>query len=95
MEISAIYENGTIRPTQLLNLKHNIVNVIVVVPDEEVESTSVKHFDPLNKVKDKSIKQMIISMRKIRGYKKTYVNHGLTDNELFVEGLKKSGKYGL
>jgi predicted DNA-binding antitoxin AbrB/MazE fold protein len=95
MEIAAIYENGMIRPTQLLRLKHNIVKVTLVVPDEEIESTLVKNLDPLNKVKDKSIKQMIISMRNIRGTKTNSVNHGLTDNELFVEGLKKSGKYRL
>lgn len=93
MEIAAVYENGTIRPTQFVQLKHDIVNVIVVVPDEEVKSTSVRNFDPLDKVKDESIKQMIISMRNIRGT--NHVNHGLTDNELFLEGLKQSGKYGL
>ena len=95
MEIAAIYENGMIRLTQVLNLKHNIVNVIIIVPDEEIKSTLVKNIDPLNKIKDKSIKQMIISMRNIRGTKTNSVNHGLTDNELFVEGLKKSGRYGL
>jgi len=69
----------------LLNLKHNRVNVIVVVPDEEI-------FDPLDQIQNQSIKQMIISMRKIRGTKINEVHHKLTDNELFIEGLKKSGK---
>lgn len=88
MEIAAVYENGMIRPTQLLNLKHKRVNVIVVVPDEEI-------FDPLDKIQNQSIRQMILSMRKIRGTKIHDVNHRLTDNELFIEGLTQSGKYGL
>ena len=83
MEIAAVYENGMIRPTQLLNLKHKRVNVIIVVPDEEI-------FDPLDQIKNQSIKQMIISMRKIRGTKINKVNHRLRDEELFLEGLKKS-----
>jgi predicted DNA-binding antitoxin AbrB/MazE fold protein len=60
MEIAVIYENGIIRPTQLLNLKHKRVNVTIVVPDEEI-------FDPLDQIEDKSIKQMILAMREIRG----------------------------
>jgi predicted DNA-binding antitoxin AbrB/MazE fold protein len=86
MEIAAVYENGIIRPNQLLNLKHKRVNVIIVVPDEEI-------FDPLDQIQDQSIKQMILSMRKIRGTKINKANHGLTDEELLVEGLEKSGKY--
>jgi len=88
MEIAAVYENGMIHPIQLLNLKHKRVNVIVVVPDEEI-------LDPLDKIENQSIRQMIISMRKIRGTKINNVNHELTDNELFLEGLTQTGKYGL
>lgn len=95
MEIAAVYENGTIRFTQFVQLKHDVVNVMVVVPDEEIASNSSQNQDALDDVKDQSIKQMIMSMRQIRGTKMNEVNHRLTDNALFIEGLRKSEKYGL
>ena len=95
MKIAAIYENDKIRPIQFVQFKKNIVNLTIVVPDEEVESMPVGNFDSLDNVKDESIKQMIVSMRNIRGIKTKAINHELTDNELFAEGLKESGKYGV
>ena len=95
MKIAAIYENDKIRPIQFVQFKKNIVDLTIVVPDEEVESMPVGNFDSLDNVKDESIKQMIVSMRNIRGIKTKAINHALTDNELFAEGLKESGKYDL
>jgi hypothetical protein len=59
MEITAVYENSIIRFTQFVQLKHNIVNVMVVVPNEEVESNLNQNRDALDDVKDQSLKQMI------------------------------------
>ncbi|KOR32140.1 hypothetical protein TI05_09145 [Achromatium sp. WMS3] len=58
-------------------------------------SNETKLIDPLDKIQDQSIKDMIISMRKIRGTQLNKLDHNLTDQALFLEGLKQSGKYNL
>ncbi|OQY53671.1 MAG: hypothetical protein B6247_14205 [Candidatus Parabeggiatoa sp. nov. 2] len=93
MNVEVRWQNGALIPLYPIQFRQ-----VIIVPDEEIEQVLVETSDPLESVKDESLKQMIMKMRRIRGPKKPQKNdfhHGLTDNELFAEGLKKSGKYDL
>ncbi|RKZ53519.1 MAG: hypothetical protein DRR08_27300 [Candidatus Parabeggiatoa sp. nov. 2] len=96
MNVEVRWQNGALIPLYPIQFRHQVI--VIIVPDEEIEQVLVETSDPLESVKDESLKQMIMKMRRIRGPKKPQKNdfhHGLTDNELFAEGLKKSGKYDL
>ncbi len=93
MNVEVRWQNGALIPLYPIQFRHQII--VIIVPDEEIEQVLVETSDPLESVKDESLKQMIMKMRRIRGPKKIDFHHGLTDNELFAEGLKKSGKYDL
>lgn len=79
MLVTGTYENGTVRLSENIHLKHNGIKVTVEIPDDELS-------DPLDGVADTSVRSMMADIRAIR---KTPPGpgRGLSDSELLQDAV--------
>lgn len=81
MLVTGTYENGTVRLSEEIHLKHDGIEVTVAIPDDELS-------DPFEGVVDPSVRAMMEDIRTIR---KTPPGpgRGLSDSDLLQDATER------
>jgi len=102
MLINAFYENGKLIWPDNLKLKDEKIPIVVEVPDGKINLQEGQKKQKVNIEEEldtstlhPKVKKMLNKIKTILGPDYIYHATSKTDKELFIEGLKRSGKYGL
>jgi len=90
MLVNVIYDHGKIIWPDNVKLQNDKIPIVVDVPDDVIKK--VEEDSNEYDIKNPQLKEKMAKLDAIRHYKGPFIDSGLSDKELLLEGIKM--KYG-